>query len=292
MSLENARAIALMTLSMAGFAVGDAMVKTASDYMSIAQILIFMATPAAVLFAVMAHRSGQSVFSRSFLSGPVALRNSVEAVTAICMVSALAMAPLALVISITQAVPLFVTIGAAVVLRETVGPRRWAAVLIGLVGVLLMLRPSEGGLSLGAALALAAALGLALRDLVTRITPVSIGTLQMAAWGMFALIPAGIVMLPFTGPHENPSALGWLTVGVASIANAGAYYAITAAMRLGDVSAVTPFRYSRLLFALIIAIVFFAERPDILTLIGAAIVIGSGLFVMWRERKASVSDNN
>lgn len=88
-----------------------------------------------------------------------------------------------------------------------------------------------------------------------------------------------------------PSASAWGIVVAASLANAIGYYSITAAMRIGDISYVTPFRYTRLVFALIIATVFFHERPDTLTLIGAAIVIGSGLFVMWRERKLNISDN-
>lgn len=286
--METRRAIALMLVAMATFALGDALVKAASDVMSVAQILIFMALPAVFIFAALARRAGQSVVSRDFFARTALLRNGVEALTAICMVSALALAPLSLVISITQAVPLLVTLGAAIALREVVGPRRWAAVLLGLFGVLLMLRPDTsagyGGLSLGALFALGAAFGLAVRDLITRVTPARIGTLQMSTWGMLALVVAGAALMPFTGPHPSIPLGGWMIVGAAAIANAVGYYAITAAMRLGDVSAVTPFRYSRLVFALFIALLIFDEQPDALTLIGAAIVIGSGLYVMWRER--------
>ena len=120
---------------------------------------------------------------------------------------------------------------------------------------------------------------------------VRIGTLQMAAWGSAALIPAGFLVMPFTGPHDMPGPSAWAIILCASLANAIGYYSITAAMRLGEVSYVTPFRYTRLIFALIIAALFFHQRPDTLTLIGAAVVIGSGLFVMWRERKMIVSEN-
>ncbi|MGB7316619.1 MAG: DMT family transporter [Planktotalea sp.] len=289
--MGNSRAVLLMVLSMAAFAIGDAMVKMSSGNMSIAQILIFMSLPGLAIFTTLAHRAGQSPFSRDFFAWPVLLRNGIESLAALCMVSALALAPLALVISITQAVPLFVTIGAALILKEQVGPRRWIAVLAGFCGVLLMLRPSTAGISVGAALALGAAVFLAGRDIITRAMPMRIGTLQMATWGTAAMIPAGLIMLPFTGPHEAPGLSAWSIVIAASLANAAGYYSITAAMRMGDVSFVTPFRYSRLIFALVIAVLFFQERPDALTLLGAAIVIGSGLFVMWRERKARVSDN-
>ncbi len=281
-----------MILAMAGFAIGDALVKTSSSNMSIAQVLIFMALPGLAIFTTLALRAGQSPFSRDFFARPVLLRNCIESLAAICMVSSLALAPLSLVISITQAVPLFVTLGAAIILKEHVGPRRWIAVIAGFLGVLLMLRPSVDGVPIGAVIALFAAVFLAARDVITRATPMRIGTLQMATWGTAALIPAGLVMLPFTGPHEMPSLNAWGIVLAASLVNAVGYYSITAAMRLGDVSFVTPFRYSRLIFAMIIATLFFHERPDMLTMVGAVIVIGSGLFVMWRERKATVSDNN
>ena len=290
--MENTRAVLLMVLAMAAFALGDAFVKASSSNMSIAQVLIFMAAPGAIIFATLAQRSGQPPLAGSFFSRAIVLRNCIEGATAICMVTGLALAPLALVISIIQAVPLFVTLGAAVVLKEQVGPRRWAAVIVGFVGVLIMLRPDASGISLGAVFALVAAIGLSVRDLMTRVMPNTIGTLQMATWGTAALIPAGLMLLPFTGPHEMPSTTAWIIIFCGSLANAVGYYSITAAMRIGDVATVTPFRYTRLIFALIIAALFFNERPDLLTLIGATIVIGSGLFVMWRESKTAVSDNN
>lgn len=280
-----------MIVSMATFAIGDAFVKTASGAMSIAQVLIFMAVPGMLFFAALGQREGQPPFSREFFARPVMLRNVVEALSAICMVSALSMAPLSLVIAIIQAVPLFVTLGAALILKEKVGPRRWIAVLVGFAGVMLMLRPDTSGISLGACVALLAAIGLSARDIITRATPMRIGTLQMATWGSAALIPAGLFMLPFTGPHDMPEISAWIIILCAAIANSTGYYAITAAMRLGDVSYVTPFRYTRLVFALLIAALVFHESPDALTLLGALIVIGSGLFVMWRERKIAVSDN-
>lgn len=289
--MENIRAIALMTLAMATFAVGDAMVKIASGHLSIAQTMTGMSLPALFIFGVLAYRAGDRLASRVMLTWPVVLRNTVEAATALCLVSAFSMAPLSLVVAIMQAVPLLVTIGAAVLLREKVGPRRWIAVCTGLVGVLLMLRPDTGGISLGALLALCGAVGLAARDLVTRVTPVTISTMQMALWGTFALVPGALFMFTVTPEHPAVTLPAVGVVVVASLANAIGYYAITAAMRLGDVSFVTPFRYSRLVFSLFIAVVFLAERPDALTLLGAAIVIGSGLFVMWRERNASVSGN-
>ena len=162
--MENSRAIVLMTLAMATFAIGDSMVKISSGNMSIAQVLIFMSLPGVIVFAALAHRSGQPPVSRDFLAKPVVLRNVIEGISATCMVTALATAPLGLVISILQAVPLFVTLGAALVLKEKVGPRRWAAVIVGFCGVLLMLRPDASGISFGAINAVFASIVLAARD--------------------------------------------------------------------------------------------------------------------------------
>jgi len=282
--LGNYHAIALMTLSMATFAIGDALVKLSTNSLSPAQVILFMSIPATLAFAALARRADQPLWSPLFRHPAVLARTVIEALTAICMVSALSMAPLAFVISVTQAVPLLVTIGAALVLGERVGPRRWFAVIAGLCGVLLMLRPGAEGITLGAVLAVLTAIGLASRDIATRLVPPEVGTMQMATWGMGGLIPAGLILFPLTTPHGPMDAGPMITVLLAALATMVGYYAITAAMRIGEVSVVTPFRYSRLVFSLLIAVIFLNERPDALTLIGAAIVIGSGLFVLWRER--------
>lgn len=282
--MDNLRAIFLMIGSMAAFAVGDAFVKVITGFVSTAQGIMLMSGFGAVLFALLTVGSGQRLLSPAFWSRPVLLRNVVEGSTAICFFSAMANAPLSLVISVTQAVPLLVTIGAAVILREHVGPRRWTAIAVGLLGVLIMLRPWEGALEIGAIFAVGAAIGLATRDVAARFVPPDVSTLQLSTWGTAALFPAGLILVPFAAPHGE---LSWavLGLGLASAVAAGAgYYAVTASMRLGDVSVVAPFRYTRLPFALLLAVLFLGERPDGWTLFGAALVIGSGLFVLWRER--------
>lgn len=290
--MGNTRAALLMIFSMAFFAVADAFVKFASSYMTVALLLIIMSAPSALVFAFLAHRANQPPISPLLFTPRVMMRNGIEGIAAICVVSALANGELSLVIALMQAVPLFVTIGAVIVLKERVGPRRWIAVAIGFCGVLLMLRPDASGVSIGALFAIGAAMALSVRDLITRTMPKNVGTFQLATWGTAVLILAGLLLMPFTGPHIVPSLVGWGFALLASMFNAVGYYSITAAMRSGDVSYVTPFRYTRLIFALVLAVLFFHERPDALTLIGAAIVIGSGLFVMWRERNAPVSVNS
>jgi drug/metabolite transporter (DMT)-like permease len=168
-----------------------------------------------------------------------------------------------------------------------VGPRRWAAIGLGLLGVLIMLRPDEAGGITGTALALLAALGLAARDMTTRLAPPEAPSLQLAVLGLAWALPVGLVLVPLTGGVSGFSGAPAAFALGAAVFNMVGYLAITAAMRSGEVSVVAPFRYTRLLFSLFIAVLFLGERPDAPTLIGAAIVIGSGLFVFWRERVAA-----
>jgi len=282
--MSNAKGVALMIGSMAAFAIGDTMIKFASQSISPAQGILLLAVFGAAMFAFLAIASRTALWTPDFWSRPIMLRNVVEALTSICFFSALAAAPLSLVVSIMQAVPLMVTIGAAVLLSEHVGPRRWIAIGIGLIGVLVMLRPWSEGIQPGALWAVGAAIGLATRDVAARFVPAKVATLQLALWGTLSLVPAALILMPLSGPHPTISFDITFLMLIAAAATAAGYYAVTAAMRIGEVSLVAPFRYTRLLFALALAVMFLGERPDALTLFGAIIVIGSGLFVLLRER--------
>ncbi|MEM1131058.1 MAG: DMT family transporter [Pseudomonadota bacterium] len=276
-----------MVGSMAAFAVGDALIKQATTGLSAAQVVLIMACVGSLFFIGLLLRAGDRLLSPDLLNPVIVSRNVIEGLTACAIITALSLAPMSLVISITQIVPLVVTAGAALILRELVGPRRWIAVCIGFVGVLVMLRPDSSTGVLGPLLALAGSIGLGTRDLASRMAPASVTTVQMSTWGMMSLLPAGIVLLLTTGPHPplvQPAL--WAAIA-ASLATAMGYFAVTSAMRLGSVATVAPFRYTRLVFALIIAILVLGERPDLLTLIGAGVVVSSGLFVLFRERRLS-----
>ncbi|MCC5967972.1 MAG: DMT family transporter, partial [Natronohydrobacter sp.] len=169
---------------------------------------------------------------------------------------------------------------------EKVGWRRWSAILAGFIGVLLIVRPGMAGFEPASILAVIGVLGLAGRDLATRAVPRSISSYQLSTWAFFMLIPAGVFMMLVMGEAPVGLELAQLSkLGAALGIGVFAYYGIVAAMRVGELSFVTPFRYSRMLFALIIAVLVFDERPDGLTLIGAGIIICAGLFTLWRERK-------
>jgi len=191
--------------------------------------------------------------------------------------------------SILQANPLLVTLGAALWLKEPVGPRRWTAILVGLAGVLLVIQPWSESFNRLALICLLATVALSVRDLLTRRLPDAVTTLQAATFAVALMVPLGIGVLMVTGdeavwPTQSQS---WLLITTVLTMPIG-YFGVTAAMRVGDVAVVTPFRYARIVFALIFAAVIFGERPDALTLAGAAIIVGSGLYTMWREHVRSM----
>lgn len=285
--MENLRGIALMVAAMAGFALEDMFVKQIAEVMSVGQILATLGLGGALAFGAMAMMRGQRLWSRALLTRPVLLRNLGEVTGTLGFVYALALTPLAVASSILQATPLVVTLGAAVFMGAQVGWRRWSAIAVGLFGVLLIVRPGLSGFDPAALFAVLAVFGLALRDLATRATPRSVGSLQLSAYAFGMLVPLGLGLMAMGDGPVPVDAAAWALLAGALVMGVAAYYAIVEAMRVGEVAVVTPFRYTRLIFALIIAMLVFGEQPDTLTLAGAAIIIGSGLYTLWREARLS-----
>ncbi len=282
--MENLRGIVLMVASMAGFAIEDMFIKWAAADLPTGQILLLLSVFGTPFFAFMAWRQGTSIWARAALHPAVIWRNIGEMVGTAGFVTALALTPLTTATAIFQATPLVVTLGAALFLGETVGWRRWTAIAVGFCGVVLIIRPGVDGFDINSLWSILAVIGLSARDVATRRIPQTISTFQLAAWGFLAVGILGGGMLATSGGATWLSApqtgyiFGALAFGI------GAYWAITLATRLGEVSVITPFRYSRLVFALIIGAVVFSERPDVITLSGAALIIGSGLYTVARER--------
>ncbi len=284
---ENRAGIFLMVAAMAGFALEDMFVKLAARDMPVGQILTIMGAIGAPVFALIARLQGARLITPALWSRPVLLRNGGELVGTFGYISAVALTPLATASAILQALPLVVTMGAALFLGAKVGWRRWSAILAGFLGVLIVLRPGAGDFEPASLLAVLGVAGLALRDLATRTVPRETSSMVLSAYGFAMTVPLGLAMLAL-GPA--PVAVGtqgalWLAGALAM--GLGGYWAIVEAMRLGEIAVVTPFRYSRLLFALILGALVFAEYPDAWTLTGAALIIASGLYTFTRERALS-----
>ncbi|MCL3883428.1 DMT family transporter [Marivita sp. GX14005] len=284
--MQNFQGILLMIAAMAGFALGDVGIKLLTQTVPLSQIIVTFGGVGTALLALATLRSGQPLLPAALANRAVASRYCAEITATLFMSNALALVPLSLLTAILQAGPLMVALGAVVFFGESVSWRRWCAICIGLIGVLVILRPGGEGFDLAALLPVGAMLALAARDLSTRAAPGTLTNLQLATLGFSAFIVAGCLQLPFYGRWIMPDLREIGFFALAIVPSIMAYYAITAAMRVGEISVVTPFRYARLIFGLTLGAVLFGERIDGWMLVGGALVVGSGIYTVLRERAA------
>ena len=174
-------------------------------------------------------------------------------------------------------------LSAGLILGERIGPHRWLATAVGFAGVLLIIRPSPSGIEANAVFALLGMIGFAGRDVATRTAPAHIRPSQLGVLGFAVVTFAGLVIMAFEPAPGLPTLPSATMICGTAIAGVIGYTALTAAMRTGEVSVVAPFRYSRLLVALVLAYTVFGERPDTMTLSGAALIVASGIYSLWRD---------
>ncbi len=284
--MNNLRGSLLMVAAMLGFALEDVVIKQMALNLPMGQVVALIGCGGVVIFAVLTRLNGRAVAPRVLFSRAVMLRNLGELIASAGFVSAFVLTSLSSASAILQATPLAVTLGAALILGEHVGWRRWTAIAVGFAGVLLIIQPGLAGFAPASLLAVIAVAGLALRDLVTRAVPREVSGVQLTTWGYGAVIPAGLLLMLLMGEAPEAMALSDLALLLAAYLVGGlGYYALVGATRTGEVSVVVSFRYSRLVFALILGALMFAERPDPLMLVGAALIVGAGLYTMYRETR-------
>ncbi|MBH68441.1 MAG: EamA family transporter, partial [Rhodospirillaceae bacterium] len=202
---------------------------------------------------------------------------------AIFFLSALAQIPLANVTAILQAVPLTVTMAAALFMREPVGWRRWLAIVVGFLGVIVIVSPGVEGFSVYSIYAVAAVLCVTLRDIATRKLSNDVPTSLVALITGVAITLYGAIMLP-TVSWISLSGTHWLLVSLAAVAIVFGYVFSVLAMRTGETSFIAPFRYTAMLWAIGLGILLFDDWPDFLTLIGTATVVATGIYSFHREK--------
>lgn len=277
-----------MTGSMAGFAVEDAFLKSASMQVPLGQVMAIMGAAGALVFAILARASGEPVLPRDLFRRTMVIRSAFEVVGRLFYGLAVALTPISTASAILQATPLVVVLGAAYLFGEKVGLLRWALVAIGFAGVLIIIRPGLAGFDALSFLAVLGLLGFAGRDLATRAAAPSLSMAQLGVAGFSVLAFAGLLLLIWSGGLTWPAPMVWARIGAATVFGVLGYGALTQAMRTGEVSAVTPFRYARLLFAMALGALIFGERPDAATLLGAALIVGCGVVLMVSGRRAQV----
>ena len=274
-----------MMMSMACFAVEDTFIKLLSARLPATQILFSIGFGGALITLVLAIVLNVNLADKILLNKHVISRTIADLFGALSFTSAMVLIPMSLLASILQATPLFVTLGAAILLGEKVGWRRWSAIFIGFLGVIIILQPGYGSFQLASLLGLAAVLCLALRDVVTRDMATEIPTLTVTFYACLAMGSAGFIAYPFFGPPIMPTTYEAIILICAAIIGLTGYFLLVLATRKGDVSVIAPFRYSRLLFSLGLASLILGEKLTLPILLGGLLVVSSGIYTFGRERK-------
>lgn len=286
---DNIRGALLMMAAMCAYTVNDAFMKSVSDALPLFQAIFLRGLGAIFCLILLCRYLGQLRFDLTSRDWQlVILRTMGEMGGTYFFLTALFHMPIANVSAILQALPLAVSLAAALFLGEALGWRRMTAIVIGFAGVLLIIQPGGADFSMFSLYALAAVACITLRDLVvrrmSRQVP-SVFVALIAAIGATTLGAVGSLFVDWA-PFTPTSAL---QLGGATVFLIVGYIASVGAMRAGDIAFVAPFRYTSLLVALILGVVFFDEWPNALALTGAAIVVATGLFTLYRETRLKIS---
>ncbi len=286
---DNARGAALMALGMAAFTFSDTAMKVVGQSLPLFQAVFLRGLLVSALFALMAWRAGAfAVRLAPADSRLMALRVGAEALAAWFFFLALFNMPLANVIAILQALPLAIVAAGALFLGEKVGWRRWSMIGLGFVGVLLIVRPGTEGFDRYAVFALVSVACVTVRDLATRRMSAAVPSLRVAFWSAFGVTVFG-ALGSLTETWVIPDARLVGVLGLGSVFILCGYLLVILAVRRGDLAVVTPFRYTGLVWALLLGWLVFGDWPDALTLVGAGVIVATGLYTFWRERRLGLA---
>lgn len=262
----------------------DACLRVAARELPLGEVVAGRSVVGCALLAFAAWLQSVLRWHRGLLAPAVGLRVLAEIGAALFFIAAILRMPFANAAAILQFIPLVTTVAAAWLFAERVGWQRWAAGAAGLAGVLLVLQPGTGGFTWWSLLAVAAMLCMSIRDLATTRIDRSVPTLMIGAVSAAGVAVGGLAMLPLA-PWSMPSAEAVLLVTAGGVFVACGFYCMVQAMRLGEVSAVAPFRYGTILWALLIGVVAWGEVPNLLAVIGIVIVVAAGLAMLAHERQ-------
>ncbi|MDG1067802.1 MAG: DMT family transporter [Sulfitobacter sp.] len=283
----NTTGALLMMASMMAFVMNDTFLKLTNGEVPLFQLIFIRGLLATLLIYILARKLGTLRLQISRQDKAlIALRGLSEVVTAYLFLSALFNMPLGNLNAIMQVVPLTVTLGSALFYREAVGWRRMLAIVIGLCGVMMIVRPGVDGFNIWSLYALGSVLGVTIRDLITRRLSPGVSGMTVTL-GTTVAVMAAAGMASLTQEWAPISSHSWVSICASAIFVSVGYFSSIQAMRTGEVSFIAPFRYTGLVMAMMIGFFIFGEVPRVLTLIGAAIVMATGLFTFYRERKLS-----
>lgn len=281
---DNVFGAILMAVSMLSFISNDALMKFLLQTISVEQGIFMRGLVSVPLLALIAYLR-KSLFVRiDWRNWRVILtRAFAELAATMAFLTALSHMPLANITAILQALPLTVTMFAAIFFGEQVGWRRWSAILAGFIGVLIIIRPGGDGFNEYAVLAIVAVACVTVRDAITRRLDRSVPSLFVAFISAIPIFIYGGVATATTGWTVVSGAIIGIVV-VAAIAITCGYLFAVMAMRNGEISFVAPFRYTGMIWAILFGFLLFGDLPDAATILGTMIVIGMGVYAFHRER--------
>ncbi|WP_425051660.1 DMT family transporter [Psychromarinibacter sp. S121] len=283
--VDNMRGLALMALAMFIFSAVDTQAKFLTQTLHPVQVTWTrqLGLFAAMLFLLARHGPSLLKTSHPYLQ---LFRGFLAAVSALCFIVAVSFVPLADAVSISFIAPFVVTLLSALVLRETVGIRRWVAVTIGFIGTLIVIRPGLGVVHPAIFFVILAAAAFALRQIVSRALANSDRTITTVAYTALASVVLLTLPLPFVWQTPTTGVEFLLMLGVAVLAGAGEFTLIKA-LEVGQAAVVAPVQYSLLIWSTFYGWLVFNQLPDFWTWIGALIIVATGLYTLHRERLAA-----
>jgi len=275
-----------MVAAMAAFAVEDALIKATAKMIPLSQVMLAFGLGGAIIFACLALYNKERLFSCDVVSSPMRIRALFEVVGRLFYFLAISLTSLSSTTVILQATPLVVVASAALIFGEKVGWRRWAAIFVGLAGVIIIIRPGTEGFSLLSIFAIVGMLGFAGRDLASRAAPQSLSVRILGLYGFLSIVLAGVFFSYWEGKaFVWPDTITVMLLLAAIFTGIFAYIGLMKAMRTGEVSAVTPFRYTRLIFGVALGVLVFNEALSVPMVVGSTLILVSGLFILWRGKQ-------
>ena len=274
-----------MVIAMIAFAIEDAIIKQLAFNLPISQVLIAVGLSGLLVLYGLSILKKELIVHRRFIDVKFLLRMSCELVSSVFFVITMVYVSLTVSSALLQIVPIFMTIGGFFLFKETVNLRQWALIFVGLFGSLLVIQPGTDMFNPLSLFALAGAVFLALRDLLTFSMSDNYPPVAIAFWGFASLALGGIVSVPFFGPFCELAAVDILFLAASSFFGPAAYLALIYATRGGEIGVVAPFRYSRLPIAVLIGVLAFDESPNNFTLGGCVLIMVSGFFILLMSKK-------
>ena len=282
----NIRASLYMVLSMSGFTINDLFIKSLDGNLPIGQIMAVRGVFLSVMIVLIAIQQGVIKRVGELFNPMVALRSAGEVGATLLFLTALTILPFSTISAILQALPLVVALGGALLLKESIGWRRWVAILIGFAGVLIIIRPGVDSFESASILMVISVLFAAGRDLATRCLPRDLPSLLVSLATAVSICVVGAAISTMQNNWQMMSSLQLGTLFIAACFLFFGYQFLVLAMRTGEIAYVVPYRYTSLIWAMAGGYLIFAEVPDKYTLIGSAIVVAMGLFTLYRELTA------